>query len=133
MKDFLIKVGRWLAVPVCAVIGAVVMYAISFGLTYIVGCPPYFEPGESSLVKIILNYAMFVGAGYGFIKCGVAVAPSHKGVVKIVLAVLASLIAVALAGFTFLLGFGFFVWTQPIAMAVTAWTIKAKDCEPYSL
>ena len=37
MKDFLIKVGRWLAVPVCAVIGAVVMYAISFGLTYIVG------------------------------------------------------------------------------------------------
>ena len=133
MKDFLIKVGRWLAVPVCAVIGAVVMYAMSFGLTYIVGCPPYFEPGESSLVKIILNYAMFVGAGYGFIKCGVAVAPSHKGVVRIVLAVLASLIAVALAGFTFLLGFGFFVWTQPIAMAVTAWTIKAKDCEPYSL
>ena len=133
MKDFLIKVGRWLAVPVCAVIGAVVMYAMSFGLTYIVGCPPYFEPGESSLVKITLNYAMFVGAGYGFIKCWVAVAPSHKGVVRIVLAVLASLIAVALAGFTFLLGFGFFVWTQPIAMAVTAWTIKAKDCEPYSL
>lgn len=129
MKDFLIKVGRWLAVPVCAVIGAVVMYAMSFGLTYIVGCPPYFEPGESSLVKIILNYAMFVGAGYGFVRGGVAVAPSHKGVVRIVLAVLASLIAVALAGFTFLLGFGFFVWTQPIAMAVTAWTIKAKDCE----
>ena len=133
MKDFLIKVGRWLAVPVCAVIGAVVMYAMSFGLTYIVGCPPYFESGESSLVKIILNYAMFVGAGYGFIKCGVAVAPSHKGVVRILLASLASLIAVALAGFTFLLGFGFFVWTQPIAMAVTAWAIKAKDCEPYSL
>lgn len=129
MKDFLIIIGRWLAVPVCAIIGAVVMYAISFGLTYIVGAPPYFETGESSLVKIILNYAMFVGAGYGFIKCGVAVAPSHKGVVRILLASLASLIAVALAGFTFLLGFGFFVWTQPIAMAVTAWTIKAKDCE----
>ena len=133
MKDFLIIIGRWLAVPVCAVIGAVVMYAMSFGLTYIVGAPPYFETGESSLVKIILNYAMFVGAGYGFVRGGVSVAPSHKGVVRIVLAVLASLIAVALAGFTFLLGFGFFVWTQPIAMAVTAWTIKTKDCEPYSL
>lgn len=133
MKDFFIIIGRWLAVPVCAIIGAVVMYAISFGLTYIVGAPPYFETGESSLVKIILNYAMFVGAGYGFIKCGVAVAPSHKGVVRILLASLASLLAVALSVYVFLLGFGFFVWTQPIAMAVTAWTIKAKDCEPYSL
>lgn len=133
MKDFLIKVGRWLAVPVCAVIGAVVMYAMMYLLTYVVGAPPYFEPGESSLVKIILNYAMFVGAGYGFVKCGVLVAPSHKRGTRIALAVLASLIAVALAGYVFSLGFGFFVWTQPVAMAVTAWTIKAKDCEPYNL
>lgn len=133
MKDFFIKVGRWLAVPVCAVIGAVVMYVMSFGLTYIVGCPPYFEPGESSLVKIILNYAMFVGAGYGFVRSGVLAAPSHKRGARIALAILASLIAVVIAVYGFLLGLGFFVWTQPVAMAVTAWSIKDKDCEPNSL